>query len=318
MTCGLATIGPGKAGGAAQAGCILRELSATSRIAYEGWGRRRPRWWRGRGAAGAPAVEHARPGDLCGVAIPHPADLENALSSFIAHGHPAWRLHRVNVYAVTVAVIEVPPPRDGDRICCLQHSYDASQAGRIYVRLQGQTSEATPDVVRAREHRMPPPHEAASRAATPHEHGNDLMTKQLALQLERDTRDAETAPSAMPRRIVVHGASGYRSSIGASVIRRHGFTQIADLVGGIGAWEAAGLGRAGRLPGRHPRHRPSERGRLAAVAGGARGAGVGHASWQWAPGLRDDDADRERAGDLEQHGPPRQRLAPRPRHRGVG
>jgi hypothetical protein len=38
MTCGLATIGPGKAGGAAQAGCILRELSATSRIAYEGGG----------------------------------------------------------------------------------------------------------------------------------------------------------------------------------------------------------------------------------------------------------------------------------------
>ena len=125
---------------------------------------------------------------------------------------------------------------------------------------------------------MPPPHEAASRAATPHEHGNDLMTQQLALQLERDTRDAETAPSAMPRRIVVHGASGYRSSIGASVIRRHGFTQIADLVGRIGAWEAAGLGRAGRLPGRHPRHRPSERGRLAAVAGVARGTGVGRAA----------------------------------------
>jgi hypothetical protein len=190
MTCGLATIGPGKAGGAAQAGCILRELSATSRIAYEGWGRRRPRWWRGRGAAGAPAVEHARPGDLCGVAIPHPADLENALSSFIAHGHPAWRLHRVNVYAVTVAVIEVPPPRDGDRICCLQHSYDASQAGRIYVRLQGQTRRRPPDVVRALEDRHAAAAvEAASRAATLHEHGNDLMTQQLALQLERDTRD---------------------------------------------------------------------------------------------------------------------------------
>lgn len=68
------------------------------------------------------------PGNLCGVAIPDPADLENALSSFIAHGHLAWRLHRVDVDAVTVAVIEVQPPRDGDRICCLQHSYDASQA----------------------------------------------------------------------------------------------------------------------------------------------------------------------------------------------
>jgi hypothetical protein len=54
-------------------------------------------------------------------------------------------------------------------------------------------------------------------------------------------------------------------------------------------------GPAGRR-GRHPRHRPSERGRLAAVAGGARGAGVGRASWQWAPGLRDDDAAREMGG----------------------
>ena len=130
------------------------------------------------------------PGNLCGVAIPDPADLENALSSFIAHGHLAWRLHRVDVDAVTVAVIEVQPPRDGDRICCLQHRYDASQAGRIYVRLQGQTSEATPDVVRALEDgHAAAAVEAASRAATLHEHGNDLVTQQLALQLERDTRD---------------------------------------------------------------------------------------------------------------------------------
>jgi hypothetical protein len=42
---------------------------------------------------------------------------------------------------------------------------------------------------------------------------------------------------------MVHGASGYRSSIGAGVIRRHGFVQIADLVGGIGDWE----GRLGRM-----------------------------------------------------------------------
>jgi hypothetical protein len=96
----------------------------------------------------------------------------------------AWRLHRVDVDAVTVAVIEVPPPRDGDRICCLQHSYDASQAGRIYVRLQGQTRRRPPDVVRALEDRHAAAAvEAASRAATLHEHGNDLMTQQLALQL---------------------------------------------------------------------------------------------------------------------------------------
>jgi hydroxyacylglutathione hydrolase len=37
------------------------------------------------------------------------------------------------------------------------------------------------------------------------------------------------------RRVVVHCASGYRSSIAASLLRRHGFEAIADLVGGIGA-----------------------------------------------------------------------------------
>jgi hydroxyacylglutathione hydrolase len=41
------------------------------------------------------------------------------------------------------------------------------------------------------------------------------------------------------RRVVVHCASGYRSSIAASLLRRHGLEEIADLVGGIGAWVAS-------------------------------------------------------------------------------
>ena len=39
------------------------------------------------------------------------------------------------------------------------------------------------------------------------------------------------------RRIVVDCASGYRSSIAASLRRRHGFAAIADLVGGMSAWQ---------------------------------------------------------------------------------
>jgi hydroxyacylglutathione hydrolase len=42
------------------------------------------------------------------------------------------------------------------------------------------------------------------------------------------------------RRLVVHCASGYRSSIAASLLERHG-VMATDLVGGIAAWEAAGL-----------------------------------------------------------------------------
>jgi rhodanese-related sulfurtransferase len=41
------------------------------------------------------------------------------------------------------------------------------------------------------------------------------------------------------REVVVHCASGYRSSIAASLLERHGFTQVADLVGGFAAWEAS-------------------------------------------------------------------------------
>lgn len=39
------------------------------------------------------------------------------------------------------------------------------------------------------------------------------------------------------RRIVVTCAGGYRSSIAASLLQRHGVEDVADLVGGIEAWE---------------------------------------------------------------------------------
>jgi hydroxyacylglutathione hydrolase len=38
--------------------------------------------------------------------------------------------------------------------------------------------------------------------------------------------------------IVVHCASGYRSAIAASFMQRDGFAKVADLVGGLAAWEA--------------------------------------------------------------------------------
>lgn len=41
--------------------------------------------------------------------------------------------------------------------------------------------------------------------------------------------------------LVVHCKSGYRSSIAASLLRRLGFTQVANLIGGLDAWKAADL-----------------------------------------------------------------------------
>ncbi len=47
--------------------------------------------------------------------------------------------------------------------------------------------------------------------------------------------------AALPRDrpIVVHCASGYRSAIAASLLQREGFSGVADLVGGLPAWESA-------------------------------------------------------------------------------
>jgi glyoxylase-like metal-dependent hydrolase (beta-lactamase superfamily II)/rhodanese-related sulfurtransferase len=43
------------------------------------------------------------------------------------------------------------------------------------------------------------------------------------------------------RLIVVHCKGGYRSSIATSILRRMGFRDVANLIGGFDAWKAAGL-----------------------------------------------------------------------------
>jgi glyoxylase-like metal-dependent hydrolase (beta-lactamase superfamily II)/rhodanese-related sulfurtransferase len=42
--------------------------------------------------------------------------------------------------------------------------------------------------------------------------------------------------------VVVHCKGGYRSSIATSILRRAGFRDVANLIGGFDAWKAAGLG----------------------------------------------------------------------------
>jgi sulfite oxidase len=50
------------------------------------------------------------------------------------------------------------------------------------------------------------------------------------------------------RELVVHCETGYRSSIATSVLRRHGFDTVADLVGGIAAWDASTSDGAAAVP----------------------------------------------------------------------
>ena len=46
-------------------------------------------------------------------------------------------------------------------------------------------------------------------------------------------------PSDRP--LLVHCAGGYRSSIAASLLQRHGFTRVSEVAGGIAAWDAGKL-----------------------------------------------------------------------------
>ena len=41
------------------------------------------------------------------------------------------------------------------------------------------------------------------------------------------------------RPVVVHCAGGYRSSVAASVLRKAGWSDVSDLLGGFNAWALA-------------------------------------------------------------------------------
>ena len=43
------------------------------------------------------------------------------------------------------------------------------------------------------------------------------------------------------RPLLVFCAGGYRSSIAASLLQRHGFSRVSEIAGGIAAWETAKL-----------------------------------------------------------------------------
>lgn len=59
----------------------------------------------------------------------------------------------------------------------------------------------------------------------------------LNVPLGRLSERVDELPRDRP--MLVHCATGYRSAIAASLLLRAGFTEVADLVGGIAAWEAS-------------------------------------------------------------------------------
>jgi glyoxylase-like metal-dependent hydrolase (beta-lactamase superfamily II)/rhodanese-related sulfurtransferase len=67
--------------------------------------------------------------------------------------------------------------------------------------------------------------------------------KRLAVSLSVPLNHLAERLAEIPggRPLLVYCAGGYRSSIAASVLQHHGFTDVAEIAGGIAAWEAANL-----------------------------------------------------------------------------
>jgi hydroxyacylglutathione hydrolase len=108
-------------------------------------------------------------------------------------------------------------------------------------------------------------HSASTSITTTERLGADVATARLASATPPVIVDVRSAPERAQKRIegslhlplnhlgerfseipagrpvLLHCAGGYRSSIAASLLQRHGFTDVSELAGGIVAWETAGL-----------------------------------------------------------------------------
>ena len=74
---------------------------------------------------------------------------------------------------------------------------------------------------------------------TPREWGEAHIEAAVNVPLSRLADRLDELPA--DRSLVVYCAGGYRSSIAVSLMRRQGLRGVANLVGGIGAWESAKL-----------------------------------------------------------------------------
>lgn len=73
----------------------------------------------------------------------------------------------------------------------------------------------------------------------PRERESKRIEGSVSLPLNRLMEHCQTLPKDRP--LLVFCAGGYRSSIAASLLKRRGFEPVAEIAGGIAAWEAAKL-----------------------------------------------------------------------------
>jgi hydroxyacylglutathione hydrolase len=73
----------------------------------------------------------------------------------------------------------------------------------------------------------------------PSERAQKHIDGSLTIPLNRLMENLQSLPKNRP--LLVYCAGGYRSSIAASLLQRSGFASVAEIAGGLAAWEAAKL-----------------------------------------------------------------------------
>jgi rhodanese-related sulfurtransferase len=130
----------------------------------------------------------------------------------------------------------------------------ATRLGRIgfdhivgYLRDGLRSLESRPELTATTE-RVSPPLAAERLAAgialavdvrSPGERSQKSVAGSVGLPLNHLREHIEELPRDRP--LLVYCAGGYRSSMAASLLARHGFTQVSEIAGGLAAWEAAKL-----------------------------------------------------------------------------
>ena len=74
---------------------------------------------------------------------------------------------------------------------------------------------------------------------TPREHAQKFIEGSSNIPLNHIAERASDLPQNRP--VLVYCAGGYRSSIAASLLQRHGFANVSEIAGGFAAWDAAKL-----------------------------------------------------------------------------
>ncbi len=74
---------------------------------------------------------------------------------------------------------------------------------------------------------------------SPRERDQKFIAGSLAIPLNHLEENLAMLPKDRP--LLVYCAGGYRSSMAASLLQKHGFDGVSEIAGGISAWEAAKL-----------------------------------------------------------------------------